>query len=316
VSGVIGKIRDRLAASGIAGLAALAPRGAARALERYIDRIPPLMLLAAALRRAGIDSITVHGEQGVFTGSASDAAVIQRYALERRWSAETLEAVRGFFGARDGGTYLDIGANIGLTAIPVAASGIDVIAFEPVPQNHAYLLQNIAANGVARRIRVENVALMDRAGEIVMELSPANHGDHRVRRGGGVSLMREDNWATTVVAARPLDDWADRVPAPLALKIDTQGAEPFVIAGGPRICALAELAIVEFSPYSMNRMQSDPAVILDYLRPFAQIAIYEAENARPLTTQTGSAAVAFLKDYDSKFRIVPKGRYLNLIARR
>jgi FkbM family methyltransferase len=274
------------------------------------------MLLATALRRSGVESITVDGEQGVFTGSAADAAVIQRYALERRWSAETLTAIRDFFGARTTGTYLDIGANIGLTAIPVAASGIDVIAFEPVPRNHAYLLQNIAANGVSARIKVENVALMDRAGEIVMELSPANHGDHRVRRGDAISLMREDSWATTTVQARRLDDWAERVTTPLAVKIDTQGAEPFVLAGGPRICDLAELAIVEFSPYNMNRMQSDPTIILDFLRSFSKVAIYETEEADPRATLSGAEAVIYLQHYEAKFRAVPKGRYLNLIARR
>jgi hypothetical protein len=41
---------------------------------------------------------------------------------------------------------------------------------------------------------------------------------------------------TVEVPAVPLDDFLDRVAEPLAVKIDTQGAEPFIISGGQLVC--------------------------------------------------------------------------------
>ena len=53
---------------------------------------------------------------------------------------------------------------------------------------------------------------------------------------------------------------------PLAVKIDTQGAEPFIISGARRILSTAELLAVEFWPYGMARMGGDAQVVIDFLR--------------------------------------------------
>jgi hypothetical protein len=79
---------------------------------------------------------------------------------------------------------------------------------------------------------------------------------------------------------------------------------------------MAAIAILEFSPYNMNRMRSDPAVILDFVRPFARVAIYEAEEAHPRAELSGAEAAVYLREYEAKCRTVPKGHYLNLIAYR
>jgi hypothetical protein len=54
------------------------------------------------------------------------------------------------------------------------------------------------------------------------------------------------------VQAVPLDDFFDKVTGPLAVKVDTQGAEPFVIAGDKRIFAGAGLIAMEFCPFLMR----------------------------------------------------------------
>jgi FkbM family methyltransferase len=52
-----------------------------------------------------------------------------------------------FFQANDGGTYLDIGANIGLTTIPIAQlPDVQCIAFEPAPENFRNVQANVRAN--------------------------------------------------------------------------------------------------------------------------------------------------------------------------
>jgi hypothetical protein len=42
----------------------------------------------------------------------------------------------------------------------------------------------------------------------------------------------------------PLDEFLDRIEGRLALKVDTQGAEPFVVAGGKGVFAKAGLVLL------------------------------------------------------------------------
>ena len=52
-----------------------------------------------------------------------------------------------FFEERDSGTYLDIGANIGLTTIPIARNHrVRCHSFEPDPGLFVHLLENIHRN--------------------------------------------------------------------------------------------------------------------------------------------------------------------------
>jgi FkbM family methyltransferase len=62
-----------------------------------------------------------------------------------------------------GDLFVDIGAWIGPTALPAAARGARVVAFEPDPVARAELLVNIALNGLDDRITVHPVALANRS---------------------------------------------------------------------------------------------------------------------------------------------------------
>ena len=64
----------------------------------------------------------------------------------------------------------------------------------------------------------------------------------------------------------------------LGVKIDTQGAEPFIIAGGRRTLSPAQLLVLEWCPYMMARMGGDPMVVLQFLRGSFRIgSIWRAE---------------------------------------
>jgi FkbM family methyltransferase len=122
-----------------------------------------------------------------------------------------------------GMTVWDVGANVGLYAIPSAraadATGA-VFAFEPVPRNLTYLRRHVALNHL-HNVHVIDAAVSDRPGE--------------VRMGPGASpseaAMSEDGpW---VVRAVPLDAWRaeTNTPAPGLIKIDVEGHEHRVLAG-------------------------------------------------------------------------------------
>ena len=77
------------------------------------------------------------------------------------------------------------------------------------------------------------------------------------------------------VRVAPLDEFLDRIEGRLALKVDTQGAEPFVVAGGKGVFAKAGLVSMEFCPYLMRQLGSDPGIVMDLVAGFDRVAIMD-----------------------------------------
>ena len=82
--------------------------------------------------------------------------------------------------ATDSEISLDIGANIGCTAILFAELSKKVYAFEPSPTTFAFLEKNIARSGF-KNIVAQNIGLGAEAGESTLTFAPSN------RSGGFVS---------------------------------------------------------------------------------------------------------------------------------
>jgi hypothetical protein len=51
---------------------------------------------------------------------------------------------------------------------------------------------------------------------------------------------------------------------PLAVKIDTQGAEPLIFEGGMKMLNAAGLIVAEFWPWGMKRMGLDPTSVVSF----------------------------------------------------
>lgn len=208
----------------------------------------------------GVESISVRGKNGLAWGALDDRGLLGRYALRREWSADIIELFQHFFSVNDGGTYLDIGANIGLTLFPIAQNPrVQCYGFEPEPRNFAYLNQGLRENCTSENVVVNQLALFDRKSKIKFELSPTNLGDHRVQIAERNGLLGEASRETIFVDADRLDDVVDVncLKRPIALKIDAQGAEPNIFIGGATTMAAAEMVCLEFSPYWMLRICGD-----------------------------------------------------------
>ena len=177
--------------------------------------------------------------------STADRTVGREVFLTGGFDAPCIEeifAVLGGLGFADfqGKLFLDIGANIGTTSVPVVmergfSSGV---AIEPEPTNFALLRSNVAANGMEERIRCINLALSDRAGHAEMELCPVNMGDHRLRSHDGTAgdgIYQEMSRATVRVPTATFDSLAKNKSIPLdklgLVWIDTQGHEGHVLQG-------------------------------------------------------------------------------------
>jgi FkbM family methyltransferase len=138
---------------------------------------------------------------------------------------------------KPGMTCFDIGANIGTVsvhlALNVAPSG-RVFAFEPIPELARRLRAHVRANRLGSLVRVERLALGDRSGAADMVLAEAwavNHGTATLVGDGRTYAVE-----SRVVEIEPIDHFVSerRIEHIDLMKIDIQGAEPLLLAGGPR----------------------------------------------------------------------------------
>ncbi len=119
---------------------------------------------------------------------------------------------------------LDIGANYGVYAWHLARHSKGVIAFEPQPGPAAFVRR-----GLGGRVRVEQVALSDGEGEVMLRVPRDRMQDGRATVEPGNSLEALDA-TEIVVPRRRLDSYGfERVGF---VKIDVEGHEHAVLEGG------------------------------------------------------------------------------------
>jgi FkbM family methyltransferase len=225
-------------------------------------------LFRAMGRSLGVETVGVRGECGLVEGALDDAVMIGTYARTRTWSPVKTGYLERFFDGYSGGTYLDIGANIGLTTLPVARNpAVFCKAFEPEPRSFRYLARNVAANCGSHNVELFNVALFDRQAMLEFELSEANLADHRIRVAQSTGKFGEHKRPAIQVRAERLDDYldAETLVRPLAAKIVAQGSEAHVISGGAALLGQAETLVIQFYPYQLARAGGDVAFLANFL---------------------------------------------------
>ncbi len=228
--------------------------------------------------------ITATGDCGEILGSVADRTIFLTYAHTGKWSQGTTGIISHFLEKAGKSTFIDIGANIGLTSIPAAKLGhVDCILFEPEPQNFSLLTYNMQRNAPPGSYQLHNLALFDTDIELSFELAVANHGDHRVRVGSGQpdsNTFAESTRKVIKVKGSRLDDIVDgtRIAKPLVVKIDTQGAEYNVYKGGRKLLSSADMLITEFWPYGIKRMGGSPEELLKMLAQDFAYGLFFDEN--------------------------------------
>ena len=181
----------------------------------------PMLSRLTNLFRPGPVDVQYQGASFRFYHQAS---ATERGALfNPDYNRQELDFLRAHLGA--GGVFVDVGANVGTYALPLAqavgASG-KVIAVEPHPVTHARLAFNRAASGLAQVTLVAAAAGSD-DGELLIETDGDNLGASHVVTAASASAIK--------VASRTLqhilaDAGASKIDA---LKIDVEGFEDRVL---------------------------------------------------------------------------------------
>ena len=193
--------------------------------------------LCELAEKFNVVALSVKGDYGIIQNTVSDRVITRYYAENGHWATQTNEMLLAFFAGK-GGTYVDVGANVGLTTIPIAQNPrVSCLALEPEPGNFSFLSANIAANCPHGNVVAKRVAAFDRLDTLCFEIATYNLGDHRIRLRDVPGQENEQERTTIEVEALPLDDLLQVKDRPLAVKIDTQGAEPYVVKGARKTLA-------------------------------------------------------------------------------
>lgn len=169
------------------------------------------------------------------------------------------------------GHVLDVGANVGYTALTFAralSDGARVFAFEPDAENLGLLRQAITRDPLGTRVEPVATAVGAAEGSVRLWRNPTHHADHRIATD---TFQTPSAGETVAVPLMSLDAFAATrgIAAQIAfVKIDVQGYEPAVCDGMTALLdANPRLAIAfEYTPDSIAELGWRPADLLAFFR--------------------------------------------------
>jgi FkbM family methyltransferase len=192
------------------------------------------------------------------------------------WENETVRLISSL--VRPQTTYLDVGANIGLTSIPILAGCPDcqVISFEASPNVLSFLQQTEAASGYGDRWRVISKALGNEVGttQFFMGSSELSLFDG-LRDTGRAGPTRE-----TTVPITTLDtEWeALNYPKVSVIKIDIEGGELQALQGAKRCIEREQPFIVlEWNSTNLKPYRCEPETLLSFAKQY-QYGLFSLPN--------------------------------------
>ena len=142
----------------------------------------------------------------------------------------------------------DIGAAIGAYAMYAARGGATVLAFEPKATSYGLLTEHLFLNAMGAQVSAYPIALSDRTGATRLDLSEiAPAGAMNALEGTPTQFGDRPNAFSQAVIAYRIDDAIAQfgLPTPTHIKLDVDGAEGLILAGGPQALRGIKSAIVE-----------------------------------------------------------------------
>ena len=215
-------------------------------------------------------SVTVSTRQGVFTVlTGADESIGRTLYCTGQYELDLMSKTMAFLRSIDkcpqsGGVIVDVGANNGVISVGMLYTRefARAIAIEPEPRNFALLERNVDQNGLKDKVICLPYAASYQKGEIQLELSRTNSGDHRVRLKNAPlrspQKYRESTRDVISVQAERIDDILAAVPEEITRGIalawvDVQGFEGHVFMGGERLFSSKIPVVAEIWPYGASR---------------------------------------------------------------
>jgi FkbM family methyltransferase len=243
----------------------------------------------------GTRGIRLGGRDWQLAGQAEDSFF--QHAEAHVAGMEEMAAVAAAVLPEDG-VVLDVGANIGLSALalaPLLPRG-RILALEPSPRSAAALRCTLALNGLENRVAVEAVAMGAAPGETEFHDAAHSAGAHLMDPGtlGGEALPRVRVPVETVDALVARHGLA-RLDF---IKVDVEGFESEVLDGARATLArFRPVVFAEFNAWTLqcNRNANPRAVLEDWLSRFP--VAHALRGTAPPLRIGAETLLAFLHDH-------------------
>ncbi len=153
---------------------------------------------------------------------------------------------------QDGGTFFDIGANIGAYTLLASEQGkAEVFAFEPHPQTFRLLAANVRIN-VRQNVHLFQVALSQHDGSVCLTDGYGSSVNH---------ISRERHQGTVEVFSGRVESICDRYGVvPSVVKLDVEGHEFEVLSGFGPYLGRIDVLLIEMNGLSDERGAGIPAI--------------------------------------------------------
>lgn len=195
-----------------------------------------------------------------------DISDYQQWLIYFNCKSDSSDHVLNYLG--DATTILDVGANIGQTALKMFQSqdrkGLmpNVYAFEPFPDTFEKLTNNISLNQLESRIHCINKGLGAQSGNLPML-------KHNEANSGGYRIVNEANTATISVGVTTLDQFVleNKIKKVDFIKIDVEGFEFEVLKGMQTVLETHKpIVIFEYDTQNLADLNINPQEIFIYLQ--------------------------------------------------
>lgn len=257
-------------------------------VARWLSHDDIRRVVSNVLGRTSVRSLIAETREGRFILDPRDRIISWSIICKGTWEPDESRVLGNLL--RSGDVAIDIGAHVGwytmVFANRVGETG-RVIAFEPAPENFSLLKMNVELNDKTN-VRLENVALGDRSGEVVLRRDGDNFGDHYVRFG-----QANESGKGVAVRCVTLDELA--LPQRIRLiKLDCQGSEPAILAGATNALGRCDFLATEFWPDGMRRAGFDSrdyvALLAGRFRAFHRLGEGASDELRPTAELAADAA--------------------------
>jgi FkbM family methyltransferase len=228
-----------------------------------VSRYRPLLSALARDTTSSTEFLeAVESDVGTIVFPSFDRFILPSIRDRGVWEPEENEYLRSHL--RPGMTTLDIGANVGYTALVMSKVVGDeglVIALEPEPLNFNLLCTNIKANAVRNVLPIHAAAGED-TGSTLLERSPDNAGDHRTApHPMGIAALEV-----------PLVAIDNLLPSELRVDfvfVDAQGYDHRIVRGMASVIdRMRPPMMLEFWPVGILGLGDDPDEVLEEYRKF------------------------------------------------
>jgi FkbM family methyltransferase len=181
-------------------------------------------------------------------------------------------------------TFYDVGANHGRYAWQISEASPDasIIAFEPDPDN-IELLRMTVSNSNFKNVRIEGVALSDKAGQVCFHKDSYTSATGMIYNGETPWVEKYLGHATSTIDVRreTLDSFVTEETKPHLIKIDVEGHENEVLRGGKN-CLKEDRPLLILESFPPKQEQ-----VIDFLKDLGY-AVLDAERNESVGAKTNN----------------------------